>query len=115
MLGREELDKLNLRKQALLLESELNRVAFRAEVQTLRSATSWVSDATRASREFAPLLPVLAPLADLFLTRRSRRSDSWLSRVTEAMRLVLPLYRLWKGLSSLTAKRKEAAPVEPAT
>jgi len=63
MLGRKELANLDLQKQALLLESGLNRVALQAEVQSLRSSTAWVSNVTSASRRLAPLLVVLAPLA----------------------------------------------------
>ena len=111
MLGREKLDRLHLQKQALLLESGLNRLALQAEIQSLRSATSWVGDATRASREFAPLLLVLAPLSGFLLARGSRRSGSWFSRVAAAAKWIVPLYRLWKSFS---AGRKEGETTEPA-
>lgn len=115
MLGREDLDKLNLHKQTLLLESALNRRALQAEIQSLRSSTSWVRDATRASREYAPLLSVLAPLAGFLLARDSRRPDSWFNRVVGAVKWIVPLYRLWGSLSGHLTRRKQAAPVDPAT
>lgn len=108
MLGRKELDKLNLQKQALLLESGLNRLAFQAEFQSLRSATAWVSEVTQASRGLSPLLLVLAPLAGFLLARGSRQSDSWLSRIAAAARWIGPLYRLWKGFSASREQQAEA-------
>ena len=111
MLGRKELANLDLQKQALLLESGLNRVALQAEIQSLRSATAWVSDVTSASRELAPLLVVLAPLAGFLLARGSRRPDSWLSRLMTLAKWVAPLYRLWKSFS---ARRSEPEAGKPA-
>ena len=111
MLGRKELASLDQQKQALLLESGLNRVALQVEVQSLRSATAWVSGVTSASRELAPLLVVLAPLAGFLLARGSRRSDSWLSRLMRLGKWVPPLYRLWKTVS---AHRSEPEAEKPA-
>ena len=96
MLGRKELANLDLQKQALLLESGLNRVTLQAEFQSLRSVSAWV---TGASRELAPLLAVLALLAGFLLARGSRRSDSRLSRLMALAKWVVPLYRLWKSVS----------------
>ena len=101
---------MSLQKQALLLESGLNRLALKAEIQSLRATTSWVGEATRASREFAPLLLVLAPLAGFLLARGSRRPDSWLNRVAGAAKWIVPLYRLWR---SFAPRRKEAEATEP--
>jgi hypothetical protein len=108
VLGRKELDKLNLHKQSLLLESSLNRLALQAELQNLRSATAWVSEVTHASRGLSPLLLLLAPLAGFLLARGSRQSDSWLSRIVAAARWVGPLYRLWRGFSASREPQAEA-------
>ena len=96
MLGRKELDKLNLQKQALLLESSLNRAVLQADIRRLRSATTWVRDATTVSRELTPWLTLLAPVAGFLVARRARRSASWFGRVVTAVKLVGPLYGLWK-------------------
>ena len=97
MLGHKELANLDLQKQALLLESGLNRVTLQAEFQSLRSAGAWV---TGASRELAPLLAILATLAGFLLARKSRRSESWLSRLLALAKWVPPLYRLWMSISA---------------
>ena len=104
MLGRTELASLDQQKQVLLRESELNRVMFEREVRSLRSATAWVRDVTSASRELAPLLVVLAPLAGFLVVRGSRRKNSWLSRLMALAKWGAPLYRLWKSVS---ARRSE--------
>ena len=111
MFGGRELDKLHLQKQALLLESGLNRFALQAEFRNLRSATTWVGGVAKASRGLTPLLLLLAPLAGFLLARRSRQSRSWLSRVGAVAKWVIPLYRLWKRFS---ANREQANAGEPA-
>ena len=111
MLGREELDKLALEKQTLVAESGLNRLVLQAEIQNLRSATAWVSEATRWPRKAGPLLLLLAPLAGFLLTRLSRRPDSWFNRVTAAAKWIGPLYTLWR---SFFTSRTETEAGEPA-
>ena len=99
MLGREELDRLSLQKQALVLESGLNRLALQAEIRNLRSPTAWVGKAAQASRKLAPLLAVLASVAGFLFARGTHRSASWTSRIVGAVKWILPLYRLWKAMS----------------
>jgi hypothetical protein len=96
VFGRKELDKLNLQKQVLVLESTLNRAALQADVRRLRSATTWVREVTSVSRGFAPWLTLLAPVAGFLVSRRSRRSASWFDRVVAAAKWAAPLYGLWK-------------------
>jgi len=111
VFGREELDKLSVQKQALLLESSLNRLALQAEMQRLRSATEWVSALTHAPRKITPLLLPLVPLAGFLLARGFRRSGSRLSWVLAAVKWVAPLYQLWRTLAPV---RKEAEAEPPA-
>ena len=111
MLGRKELDKLNLQKQALLLESSLNRAALQAEMRSLRSATTWVREATSVSHELAPLLALLAPVAGFFVARGARRSASWFNRIVTALKWIGPLYGLWKRFAP---ERNEAEAGDPA-
>jgi hypothetical protein len=111
VFGRKELDKLALEKQALVAESGLNRLMLQAEIQNLRSATAWVSEAARWPKKTAPLLLVLAPLAGYLLTKISSRAGSWFGRVSAAAKWIGPLYTLWQSFSS---SRKEAEADEPA-
>jgi len=112
MFGREELASLDQQKQALLLQSGLNRAAFQVELQSLRSATAWVKEVTGASRKLTPVLLLLAPIGGFFLARGARRSASRLSRLMALAKWALPLYRLWKSIS---ARRSEQEPGRAAT
>ena len=96
MLGRKELAALDRRKQALLLESGLNRVAFQAEIHSLRSAAAWAGKAASAVRQLAPLLVVLAPLGGFLFARQSRRGSSWFNRLATLGQWLGRVYRLWR-------------------
>ena len=100
MLGRKELDRLNLERQALLVESASNRLALQAEVGALRSATAGVGSVAGGLLEGRSLLLVLAPLAGFLLARVSRRPDSWSNRLVAAIKWIAPLYQLWRSLRS---------------
>jgi hypothetical protein len=100
MVGRAQLDSLQLRKQALILESELNRIALRAESQNLRSATKWVGHATQTCRKLPPWLLLLAPVAGFLVVRSLRRPASALSRFASMLKWVQPLYSLWRGFTA---------------
>jgi len=110
VLGREELDKLAVQKQALLVASSLNRLAIQAEVRNLRAATAWVRAAAVGSEQFAPWLLSLTPIAGFLLAKVSRRPDSWLSRVLAAAKWVGPLYGVWKRLSAARRQREAGQP-----
>ena len=112
MFGRRELAKLALERQALVAESGLHRLTFQVELQNLRAATAWVSEASRWPQKAGPLLLLLAPLAGFLMAKGSRRPDSWLNKLAVAAKWIGPLYTLWKSFS---ASRREAEDGEPAT
>jgi hypothetical protein len=103
MLGGDEITRLNLQKQALMLESGLNRLTLQAEWEKLRSSTAQLSG---AGRKRAPLLLVLAPLAGFFLARGARRSKpaSWFAHLPTAVKLIGPAIALWKSFATLRKK-----------
>jgi hypothetical protein len=100
VLGREELDKLAIQKQALLVESGMNRLALQAELNSLRSGTTWLSTATGGAGKFTSLLPVVASVAGFLLARRARRSGSRLSQAAAVLKWIGPLYGLWQWFSA---------------
>ncbi len=99
---------LQARKQALLLESRLNRLALQAEWQDLRAATGWVADAAQACRTVKPWLLLLAPVAGVLLGRGFLRSNGLLSRLVGLFKLIRPLLAVWKTLAG-TERRVDAA------
>jgi len=107
---RKELERLALEKQALVAESGLHRLEIQIELQNLRAATAWVSEATRWPRTHGSLLMVLAPLAGFLMARASKRSDSWFNRIAAAAKWAGPLYTLWKSLSASGSKPETGEP-----
>jgi len=108
VFGRQELNRLGAQKQALLLESGLNRHALLAEWRQLRSASARVGSAAHASSRFAPFLAVLAPLAGFLVIRSLRRPESLFTRLVAAAKWIGPVYSLWRGYSA-TRKKETAA------
>ena len=109
MFGRKELENFRLQKQALVLQSDLNRLTLQLEFQQLRSAAAWMTGVARAPRQLGTLWIVLAPLAGFFLVRRFRRPASWFNRLAAAAKWIGPLYKLWQGFSAGRKKAPEMA------
>ena len=109
MFGRKDLENLRLQKQALLLQSGMNRLQLQLELQQLRSATAWITGAAPRSAATAPFWVGLAPLAGFLLVRKARRPDSWFDRLASAAKWIGPLYTLWQRFSAARKKGPEAA------
>jgi hypothetical protein len=106
MFGRKELEQIRLQKQALLLESSLNRHALIWEIEELRSSAARLSNAILAPRRVVPLLMCLAPLAGFLAFRGARRPVSLFTRLTSAVKWIGPAFALWRSFS---AARKHGA------
>jgi len=104
VLEREELDRLAQEKQALLVESSLNRIALQTELQSLRSASGLMKVVGVGRGGLTPLLVVAAPVAGFLLGRRASSSASWLRRMATLLKWMGPVYGLWKGLSGRLRK-----------
>jgi hypothetical protein len=87
---------LQLRKQILLLESDLNRLRLHAECERLREAVGWVSRIKEARGQIAPWALLLAPPASVALALRLRRSASCGGFLSQAIELAHALIRLWR-------------------
>jgi hypothetical protein len=109
MFGREDLKQLHLKKQALVLESNLNRHALLLEVDELRSAATRVSSAVQASRRFVPLLTILAPVAGFFAVRSIRQPASLISRAIKLAKWVGPAYSLWRTFAASRSQSSEGS------
>ncbi len=110
MFGRQILDDLEARKQALLLESGLNRLKLRSEWRQIRAATAWMSGPARACRQAGPWLLLLAPLAGFLAARNLRRAESIPAKLLRLARWIGPLYSLWKSLAPAREKLRPDPP-----
>lgn len=96
MAERDTLERLRLQKQALLLESGLNRMELRRECRAVAGHFAWLNDPVGAARENSPLLVTLAPLAGVLASRvlrSSRPGTSKLALLIDALRIAWPLWR----------------------
>ena len=100
MLGGKELEQLALQKQALLVESNLNRRALVAELGALRLAGTRLSNAIAAPGRLLPVLMGLAPVVGFFTARGLRRPVSFITRVTKLVKWVGPAISLYRTLSA---------------
>jgi hypothetical protein len=96
MASIEPIGTLKQRKQALLIESDLNRLMLRLEVEQLRSSTTRLDAALDKARRVGPwLLPLFSALG-IFAGRKARNATSkrsWLSRGLRLLPLLLQLRR----------------------
>jgi hypothetical protein len=97
MFDMQELTTLRLRRQALLLESDLNRLTFAAEFQSLRQAVNWVGGLSAAGRRFAPMALMMAPLAGVAMALGLRRSSARAGFLTRVLGVAPLLIRLWRA------------------
>ncbi|MGA2245384.1 MAG: hypothetical protein ABSH48_10320 [Verrucomicrobiota bacterium] len=89
------MSELRLRKQALLVESELNRIALRLQYQQLQAATAGLCGKVETVGRWWPLMPV----AGFFAARLFRRPGSAFGRAVSALKWLQPLYALWRAAS----------------
>ncbi len=94
-----ELAELRLRKRALVLESDLHRLALRREWSELCAGFGWVREAGGYWREVKRWAVVLAPLAGILVARGAAGASSRLGRALSLFRWAQSLYGLWRRLS----------------
>lgn len=95
-----ELAELRLRKRALVLESDLHRLALRREWGELCAGFDWVREAGGYWHEAKKWAVVLAALAGLLAARGAAGASSRLGRFLSVFRWARSLYGLWRRLSS---------------
>lgn len=78
MFDAEKVKELQLRKQALLIESELNRRALQAEVGEFKNSFSWFSEGWEMFSVLKPFWMVMAPFAGFSIARKwSKATSRW--------------------------------------
>jgi hypothetical protein len=92
MPGRETLGELALRKKALILESELNRLTLQAEYQKVRAGIKGWGAGNQSGWWW-----LLAPVAGFFAVHMLRRPDSLLHRVVSLLKWLPPVWTIWKN------------------
>jgi hypothetical protein len=112
MLGGDEIENLQWRKRALVLESSLHRVALKANWEEVRAATAWARSAGQTFRQVRPWLLLLAPLAGLLAVRNPDHSRGLLTRALSALKWIRPLLGAWERLQSALAEGQTRPPAD---
>ena len=101
MFDRKELTALRLRKQALLLESQMNRLALCLEYQQWRAAGGLAGRARETWHQFRPWAVLLAPVAGLLLVVGLRSRPKTPGSLFKWAAAIPSLLRWWRLLSGL--------------
>ena len=100
------MNQLRVRKQALLVESELNRQTLLLEWQGLKASVSWVRTGMGWLRILGPMGIWLAPVAGLFVARQWPSREGWWHKALLA-------WRLWKRVAVVLGFLQSASPAKP--
>ena len=104
MFGKQRLTPLRLRKQTLLLKSDLHRLTLQMECQRLHQATRWMGEAGQMWHRWRPWALVVAPVAGLLFARGLRRPTRLLGSVIRIAGMILPLAQAWRTLTSSSSR-----------
>jgi len=102
MFGNEELEKLRLRKELLVLECDTRRLQLISEWQRLRSPDFWLDEAGQAARRHPWLTTALgvgAGVVALQALRRPGKVLGWLGRFGGAISTVRALRKFFTRAS----------------
>jgi len=94
------LNRLELRRRELVLQSTLNRLTIMEELRNVQTALRPAERIVTSVRAARPWLMLLAPLAGIFAARSLRSNGSGFAKLFGALKYVQPLLALWRQLSS---------------
>ena len=96
MLLQRKLSALKVHKQALLLESQLNRLTLQNQLAQLQDKTVWIANFCRGARSGSLWPSMLTPLAGLALGLAARTSfwSKWMSTLTKGIEFIQPFIKL---------------------
>jgi hypothetical protein len=100
-----QITELQLRKKALLLESNLNRLRLRAEIAQLHEATEWVKNLHGLRQRLRPWAVALAPLAGVAAALGLRRSSTG-GLLQKTLVIAPALIRLWRTFAKPSDESK---------
>lgn len=98
MFGEAELETLRLRKELLVLKSDMDRLLLASELQRLRSPEHWLVQAGNTARRHPVLTAALGGAVGLLTIQTLRRSGGpvgWLGRLGTFSSMALSLWRLF--------------------
>ena len=112
MFGRDAIAELELRKRALVIECDLDRLAIRTEWEHVCAATEWTNHFTRVWRQANPWLVLIAPLAGLLTARTMRGEGGIVRRLLGMLKYIQPLMTIWRSVMGTPAQERPSKPAE---
>jgi hypothetical protein len=94
----EKVRELQLRKQQLLVESELNRRTVLLEADRIGRSFSWVSSGWEMFKVLRPFWVVAAPVAGFSIARKWRQTSN---RWRKGLLLVKLVYKGWQTVQNV--------------
>ena len=101
-----EVTLLEQRKRELLARSDFYRQSMAADLQNIRSATSWVPVGIKAARAIYPILMTAAPVLGFLFSRKRRRAEKnsngrgLFAKAFAGYRLFRKVKPVWDGFRS---------------
>ncbi len=90
--------ELQLRRQELLAESQINRHTLILEWQHLKTSLAWARTSFEVVKSLQPLWVLLAPVAGLVAARKWRSVQGWWHRGTLVWRIASRFLAAWRLL-----------------
>jgi len=100
MFGKAEIEALRLRKQLLVLKSDMDRLLVVSELRRLRSPEYWLVETGKAVRRHPVLTALLSGGVGLLAIQTFRRPggvSGWLARLGTLGSTVLSLWKLYEA------------------
>jgi hypothetical protein len=110
MFGGRELKNLELRRRELVLQSTINRLTMKVELQNLQNALHPAERIVSSIRTVRPWLLLLAPLAGIFAARGLRGNGSGFSKLIAFLKCLQQLLALWKQFGPPSANAEPETP-----
>jgi hypothetical protein len=98
MFGKNELERLRIQKELLVMQSDVNRRLLAADWQRLRSPENWMIEAGRLARRHPLWTAALAAAAGMLAVRVVRKPGSILGGLGRVGKLASSAFTLWKLL-----------------
>lgn len=105
-------DPLQLRKQLVLLESELNRIALREDLGRVRDSIGQISPLSLLGRGDGGIswLMKAAPVVGLIAGTAPLAGQGWIRRGLRVVQIAAAAYPIWKVFKALRSPEKGGKP-----
>jgi hypothetical protein len=106
----EELERLELRRRALIAQSEVQRAMLQLECIRLRAYLDDIDSGTEILKKTRPFWLVAVPALGILLGSRWRRLTTWVPTGIIAWKTIRKVWSMWSHSKSQSAEGAAASP-----